>query len=131
MNNSLVRGQVSLEYLVLLAAFIAFLAVWVPIITSITTKTDAAIEDEYASLALGDAAAAVNNACLLGKDSTEKAEVKLVGEWTLSCDSGKLELANSVKSFKKDLECPCTGSLSMDKSGIVKAINVGGSVEIS
>lgn len=76
------RGQSSIEFLILLAAFFAFLAAWVPVINSVRQASAESMEQKYAELALSDLVGAGDEVFILGSGNAREVE----GEAARECE---------------------------------------------
>ncbi|VVC04591.1 Uncharacterised protein [Candidatus Burarchaeum australiense] len=73
------RAQVSLEFLVLVAAFLAFLAAWMPVISRINADAGKGIAEMQARETASGLAAALDDVCMLGEGNVRMVDVKLAG----------------------------------------------------
>ena len=73
------RGQVSLEFLIILAAFLAFLAVWIPVLGKINSGAQQGIAVGYAKESAVRLAAALDDVCMLGQGNVRVVEMRLAG----------------------------------------------------
>ncbi len=99
------KGQSSLEFLLILAAFFAFLAVWVTVINSVREKSADAMEQKYAELALSDLAGAGDEVYILGSGNARELNVRLLGNATVSFEGGNVSISilNDSRSFGREV----------------------------
>jgi len=71
------RAQVSLEFLIILAAFLAFLAVWIPVLGKINSGEEQGIAVGYARESAVRLAGALDDVCMLGEGNVRIVEMRL------------------------------------------------------
>ena len=121
-------GQASLEFLILLAAFMSFLFAWVFVLQGVREKGEEAFSKSFAELALGDLQAAGNEVCLAGDGSVKKVEVSLWNPARMEGQGSFIILSSlNFSSFRK-LGCPASASVALNKNAIVRVENQGGTV---
>ncbi|MEW6329734.1 MAG: class III signal peptide-containing protein [Candidatus Micrarchaeota archaeon] len=99
------RAQVSLEFLILLAAFVAFLTIWVPLVFGVRQAGEDALSREYAKLALADIKNAADEVCILGKNNAREIELNLRGKWKMSVEGSEIRIDNGATSFTEKTKC--------------------------
>jgi len=97
---SVVRGQASLEYLLVLAALFAFLAVWVPVITNVQDKALAYSEASGANGALSRLAFTAEEVYLLGDGNMREVCVGALNGMTLRISNGKIAASYKEMDFE-------------------------------
>lgn len=95
MMKQMVRAQLSLEFLILLAAFVAFLIVWIPLVLGIKEAGEDALAREYAKLALADMKNAADDVCVFGKNNAREVRADLMGEWKIGVNENEMRISNA------------------------------------
>lgn len=73
------RAQLSLEFLILLAAFLAFLALWIPVLAKVKAGSEEGMAIAYARESAARLAGALDDVCMLGRGNVREIEMRLVG----------------------------------------------------
>lgn len=131
-GERMAKGQQSLELLILLAAFFAFLAVWVTVINSVRQGSAESMEQKYAELALSDLVGAGDEVYILGSGNARELELRLMGNATVSFDAGNasISILNGSRSWGREVRFR-TGDAGIElEKGVNRLLvrNEGGSV---
>ncbi|MCK4328103.1 MAG: hypothetical protein KAW41_06610 [Candidatus Diapherotrites archaeon] len=100
------RGQVSLEFMVVLAVFLAALGVWLAGVGNASHAIDAALGAKQAELAAERLASTINAVCVMGDGNSLDVEVIIPGEAELT---EGMSLHWNNKTFKKLVYCGSEG----------------------
>ena len=122
------RGQVSLEFMVVLAVFLAMLALWLGGVSSASHAIDAALGARQAELAAERLAYTINAVCVMGAGNSLEAEVSVPGNASAMYSDG-LSLQWKNESFEETVYC---GFNSLTLSGKQSLLfeNTGGFISI-
>ena len=101
----MVRAQLSIEFLILLAAFLAFLILWVPLVFGVRQAGEDVLAREYAKLALADIKNAAEDVCVLGKNNARGVNVNLKGEWKVTTSENEIKIGNGATVFNEKTRC--------------------------
>ncbi len=101
----MVRAQLSIEFLILLAAFVAFLIIWVPLVFGVRQTGEDALSREYAKLALADIKNAADDVCVLGKNNARELEINLKGGWKVTAGGNEIKFGNGAAVFSEKTKC--------------------------
>ena len=115
------RGQVSLELLVVLAIFLAVLGAWMAGVVEVQAEMGRAFGAESASIAAGRLASAMDSACVMGDGNREALDIYLPDNATVGVEGNRLVLRYVEKSSERPLICRGSGSIS--ESGTVSVEN--------
>lgn len=122
------RGQVSLEFLILFGLFLSMLVIAFGAITRIGKMGEQEIEKKSAELLADDISNAVNNVCILGDGNREEIETR--AEFSISPEGNGLLLKVGNTEIRKSAVCEVI--VDGDAfSGSVKVENKDGKVRIS
>ena len=102
MKPSKAKGQVSLEFLIVLSALVVFLSAFLPIYSQVQAKAREKIVGEVQELAFGQIVALVQQAETLGKQNSLSAKVRFYAEnTTFSFDGSagvlRMSFSNGLK----------------------------------
>lgn len=112
MMKLLFRGQASLEFLVLFAAFLAFLGIWFGVIARTGEGVQKGVEAARLEEAAARIASALDSACLMGEGNVRVVEAKLAGKAQLEVRGKRLFLVGeSGNAVRENLECDAGGAL--------------------
>lgn len=103
------RAQVSLEFLLVLAAFLAFLALWVPVQIELIETTKASLQAKQLQLALADVKNAADAVCTLG-NGNEKTIGITTPDATLAMENNTLSIkstGNASRQFSLEEQTRC------------------------
>jgi hypothetical protein len=95
---SRIRAQVSLELLVVLAAFFAFLVLWLPVTQGARNALEFGIAAKQAHLALGELKGAAEEVRVLGEGSAKTVRFTLSSDAALSYDAPSGTVSISVEA---------------------------------
>ena len=98
------RAQASLELLLLVLAFLAFFAVWFPLISLLENAARQSVSFNEARLALSDLKGAAESACIMGGGSFQKSVVRVPENSVFSASGNALHLSFSTGSRQFELE---------------------------
>ncbi len=101
------KAQVSLEFLVLLAAFLAFLTVWLSLILKVEGGIEKSLEFSRLEAAASDIREAADAVCLMGPGSSNAMKVSGNAKLTLSGKEMALEMGG--RAVKEVLRCESSG----------------------
>ena len=73
------HGQASLEFMVVLAVFLAALGAWLAVVSGASHAISGALGQRHASLAAANAAYAINEACLMGPGNSVRVSLSVPG----------------------------------------------------
>jgi len=104
------KAQVSLEFLVLAAAFLAFLAAWLPVIAKVKGSAESGAEAAYLQEAAARIAGALDSVCLMGEGNVRVVEIRLARDAKLELTGRKLFLVAGGNAVEKDLRCEAEGA---------------------
>ncbi len=126
------RGQVSLEFLVLFAAFLAFLGIWFGVIARTGEGVQKGVEAAYLQETAARIAGALDSACLMGEGNVRVVEAKLAGSAQLEVRGRRLFLTGEGgNAVREDLECDAGGALfALSNGQKVEVRRSGGVTEI-
>lgn len=103
------RAQVSLEFLILFAAFLAFLLVWIPLINNFKKASEFGIGVRYAELFISDLKNSVNEVCVLGSGNKRIINMNIMGNGILYAENKSiflfLEVNGEEKTFEERVKC--------------------------
>ena len=125
------RAQVSIEFLVLFAAFLAFLVAWMPVINSVRAKAENGIDYALARMAASDLAYAIDDVCFSGPGNVRMVEVRMRGPEKIIGGNGVVKVvANGRMLAERKARCAPTFELAFGGSGAVSVRNEGGGVQV-
>lgn len=124
------KGQVSLEALIVLAALLAALAVWLGAVNGANSAIASLMGAHQARLAAGKLAAGINAVCVMGYGNVIELEVYLPGNATFSHDGENLSLPWGNVTFTERVHCPFD-EFSVTGRRALTIKNTGNGVEIS
>lgn len=131
------RGQVSLELLVVLAAFFAFLVLWLPVTQGARNALEFGIAAKQARLALSELKSAAEEVRILGEGSTKAVRFTLSSDALLSYDAAPGTLSISLgangrsASFDEKINFPIElGAVLRKGDNAISVRNAGGAVVI-
>ena len=134
------KGQLSLELLLLAAAFFSFLILLLPAIREVLDTGSGGVDAKAAELFLTRANNAAERLQAFGEGSAEEVGSFALNEWKLSAEDGKIGVEINGNGFVKKifletgegLEFPSTSVRGRFALRLVKADNgVSGSVEVN
>ena len=99
------RGQVSLELIVVLAIFLAVLSVWLGGVNEVEHTIQLAMGSQRASIAATKLSAAMNGVCVMGDGNAENITLSLPGSATASYN-GSFVLRWNNREFVRTSYCP-------------------------
>jgi len=127
----LLRAQASLEFLFLLAAFLSFLALLLPMVNEFQKVSQQALDAELAFLAASDIAGAASEVCQAGEGSEREVLVR-VGREASIYGNGKFVMVDlPTNASFAPAECIVIGQAQANGVGRVRVRNAGGSAELS
>ena len=125
------KGQASLEFLLVLAAFLGFLAVWVGLFNQVEEGAGNALLSQSARLALADIASAANSVSSMGEGSMITVEAALSRECELRAANNELSIKCGGLELKQESR-GATGNCSLGKGeNKIRIKNKGGRAELS
>ncbi len=98
------KGQTSLEFMVVLAVFIAVLVFWLGGVNTANKNISEALGIQQARLATDKLSAAVNSVCVMGKGNSLDVNVAVQGNASVRY-TNKLILEWNNHSFEKSVYC--------------------------
>jgi hypothetical protein len=122
------RGQASLEFLILFAVFLSILIIAIGAITRIEKLGRDGIGKRSAELLANDISNAINNACILGDGNRRTVESRM--EFSLSSEGNGILLRAGNAEIKRSTMCEAVVE-GNQFSGTVWVENRGGEVHIS
>ena len=123
------RAQVSLEFLVLLAAFLAFLSVWLSLILKVEGGIERSLEFSRLEAAASDIREAADAVCLMGPGSSKS--VPVGGDSEVTFSRKQLELEANKRVVREALRCESFGeSIEIAGTGELVLENAGGVIKI-
>ncbi|MFA6036055.1 MAG: class III signal peptide-containing protein [Candidatus Micrarchaeia archaeon] len=99
------RGQVSLEFLVLFAAFLAFLGIWLGVIARTGEGVQAGVEAADLQATGARLASALDSACLMGDGNVRIVEAQLAGAAQVEVRGDRLFLIGEKGAVRQELKC--------------------------
>ncbi|RLG20090.1 hypothetical protein DRN67_00880 [Candidatus Micrarchaeota archaeon] len=110
------RAQVSLEFLILLIAFLAFLAAWLPLLAEIKEGAERRVALNRAREAGARLAGALDDVCILGEGNVRELELNFVDEVKVEVKGRRVFVIG--KNYAVSIERLCSGSeFSMEFEG--------------
>ncbi|VVB66469.1 Uncharacterised protein [Candidatus Gugararchaeum adminiculabundum] len=109
----LMRAQVSLEFLLVFAAFLAVLALILPLLYNSYALEQSLSGKRYAELAAYALQGAADNACVLGAGNTEPVELRLPFPANISASGKNLTVSVGGKSKSAETLCSYSESLAL------------------
>ncbi|MFH0818158.1 MAG: class III signal peptide-containing protein [Candidatus Micrarchaeota archaeon] len=123
------RAQVSLEFLVLLAAFLAFTGVWLSLIFSVEHGITKSLEYSKIEALASDIREAADAICLMGPGSSKEVKIGLSAK--LEFSGKEMKLSSGGKVVKKPLRCETfSETAKLAEIGMVFLENVEGKIRI-
>lgn len=123
------RAQVSLEFLVLLTAILAFLSIWLSLILSVRTGVTTSLDHLQLEAMASDLREAADAVCLMGPGSSKEAE--LAGGVRIDFSTDSFTLYSGKERIKKELRCPGTeSSVSIPKKRTALIRNADGRISL-
>ncbi len=123
------RAQVSLEFLVLLAAFLAFIGVWLSLIFSVESGVSNSLEYSRLESLASDIQEGADGVCLMGPGSSKV--VKVGWEVKLVLSGKELTAEANGKKITALLRCESWGgSVEVSEGDELIVKNVRGKIEI-
>jgi uncharacterized protein (UPF0333 family) len=124
------RAQVSLEFLVLLTAFLAFMSIWLSLIFSVKDGVSKSLDNSQLGALASDVREAADAVCLMGEGSAK--EVEISGNLKIELAGKMLVLSSKAGEIKKTLRCPAIGTsvLVREKEKVIVQ-NLGGKISLS
>ncbi|MDO8339029.1 MAG: class III signal peptide-containing protein [Candidatus Burarchaeum sp.] len=114
------RAQVSLEFLIILAAFLAFLAVWIPVLGKINDGAQQGIATGYAKESAARLAAALDDVCMLGEGNVRLVEMRLAGPARVEGKGKKVFVVSGAGGYAVSADRLCgSGSGASDSGNFV------------
>jgi len=109
-ENNLIamKGQISLEFLIVLAIFLAMLVVSITALMYVKDVGEAQMEEQRARLAAQEIANTINNICVLGNGNSRSIETGL-GGFTLEHSGEALRLKYKEISVAEEVLCGFIG----------------------
>ena len=105
-NNLInMKGQISLEFLIVLAIFLAMLAVSITALVNVKDVGEAQMEEQRARMAAQEIANTINNICILGNGNSRSIETGL-NNFTLEYLDTALRLTYEDISAAEEVLCP-------------------------
>ena len=101
------RAQVSLEFLVLMAAFLAFLLVWLSLILDVKKGIDGSLSFSLLMATASDLREAADAVCLMGPGSSKEVAIKAGAAVELS--GREMRVSSSGKVASLALRCETIG----------------------
>ena len=102
------KAQVSLEFLVLMAAFLAFLAAWLPLIGKMKADSERALSISYARESAARLAGALDDVCMLGGGNVREVDVRLVGGARVEGKGNRVFIVGKEYAVGADRLCSTT-----------------------
>ena len=99
------RGQVSLELIVVLAIFLAVLSVWLGGVKAVDGAVNLAMDTRRAAIAADKLSAAMNGVCVMGEGNIENVTLSFPGNAT-AVYNGSFVLRWEGKEFVRPCYCP-------------------------
>lgn len=124
------KGQVSLEALIVLAALLAALALWLGGVNSANSAVASLMGAHQARLAAGKLAAGINAVCVMGVGNALELELYVPGNATFSYDGENVSLPWGNVTFTERVHCPFE-EFSVAGRRALTIENTGDGVEIS
>jgi len=125
------RAQVSLELLVLVAAFLAFLAAWLPVLGGIKEGAERGIAVSLARDSAARLAGALDDVCMLGEGNARVVEVRLAGGARVEGRGKKVFVVGKDYTVGADRLCSSDEfMLELDGSARLRVSHEGGSVRV-
>jgi len=126
------KAQSSLELLIVLAGFFAFLAAWLPVANSIRSQGEAALSLTFAELALSDLANAGDEAFILGSGNSREIRMRLRGNAELSFSSGNAAITSNGAVLSRQVRFASSSRLDLRKGiSCIMAENAGGEIRFT
>ena len=97
------KAQLSLEFLVIMAGFIAVLAFMLPVSIEATKKTAAKIEEKRAEAFLSEFSSAARQASFLADGTRKEITVAAVEEWLFSTGNGTASIGLNGKTLQASI----------------------------
>lgn len=97
------KGQSTVEFLIILAAFFAFLALWVPVVNGVRQGSAESMEQKYAELALSDLVGAGDEVYVLGNGNSRELNLRLLGNATVKFDPEARNASISILNGNRKL----------------------------
>lgn len=115
-----VRGQVSVELLVVMAAFFAFLVAWLPVVLNVGSAASADVAARYAQLAATDIQKSAEEVALLGPGNSKQLEIVLQADTEFGFESEAIRLVYSDDSGRRVVERPSSRSIEFEFAELQK-----------
>lgn len=98
------KGQVSLEFIVVIAIFLAVLGVWLGGVNEVQDAISLAMGTQQANIAAEKIATAINSVCVMGAGNSIKIDVNIPGKAKFT-HNGDLIMKWNKKEFEKRSYC--------------------------
>ena len=122
------KGQVSLEFIVLLMAFMAFLSVWFSLLSSVREGISDSLEFTHLQSSAADIREAADASCLMGEGSSRSVRSGVKG--TLRFEGKGFSLKSGDKSAFETLRCIAEGETEVLPGAELVLSNSGGGIKI-
>jgi len=125
------RAQVSLEFLILVAAFLAFLAAWLPVLGKVKAETEQGIAISFARESAARLAGALDDVCMLGEGNVRLVDLNVVGSASVEGKGKRVFIVGEDYAVSANRICH-SGEFGLQVEGPVRlrVASQGGLVEV-
>jgi len=125
------RGQLSLEYLLLFAIFLAALAILVSAALGTNNTAKSTVNGLLLQKTVLDISNTVDDICVLGEGNVRQIHVSLIGTATLSASGKELVIRFGNASFSKTVQCALWDSTLLVNDTVLSIRSNGSKISIS
>jgi uncharacterized protein (UPF0333 family) len=117
------RAQLSLEFIIILAITLSFLALWLPVIVSTQKSTQANIDDFYLKNTAEDISHSSDTLCILGEGNER--EITIVANRGINITSSRTDnsftVSDGISNISKDTKCMIniSGTIQKGRTNII------------
>ncbi|MFH1447866.1 MAG: class III signal peptide-containing protein [Candidatus Micrarchaeota archaeon] len=123
------RAQVSLEFLILFMAFLAFISVWLSLILTVGDGIEESVAFSRLDALASDVREAADAVCLMGPGSSRSLTV---GTADIGFSERTVTVSSENEKVRKRLRCACvTKQLSFEGETKLVIKNIKGTIEVS
>lgn len=124
MVSVLHRGQITIEFLLLLAILLAFLAAWLPLIVSTQKNTERMITNLSISKALNEIIGVANELCILGDENVRGLRLFFINEVSISANNYEI----IINERSENISCEISIEEKRIKYGVLTLENKNGKI---
>lgn len=99
------RGQITLEFILLFAIFLAFLIIWLPTITKARDDIIRTMASFYKANVLAAVRNAADEICILGPGNSRAIDITLLEDAVLSARENSISLSDGYGSVAEQTRC--------------------------